>query len=407
MKFSTLALTTVAAAVGVADAKGTHMSSEMIQTKLNRSANTRGLIEKIRKLQNDGDDDDANAEFELTGDYSIRFNSCVSMEIEMDDNTSQKYDGATAVQEVLIVDLVSSDSSKPVQEVAMDIGTFVSSIGTMVYEQVESYCTVCQDIAESCEDGTSSSWLSQSKSSSAVSDEGTTIEYVDCDTCALYNCYAENDDDEDDKDQVDMESSFSYLTELSECQAFSFSYTNAEYADDGEGYQQQQEQEDDEQQGQGLYISYMCNQYGTGIDLGFFLDNECTIYTAEESVSDSISENSMAGKYLMASKSLIEGIFLNSFSCNSIEFAAPYSANDENDNSGYSFQNYGNNANSEQSTLQANEYCQAVLEGENTIAIGTCDTSSSTYGSGNSWYSANAGESDAEDGDDDDAATEG
>jgi hypothetical protein len=412
MKFSTLALATVAVAVGVADAKRTRMSSEMIQTKLNRSANKRALVEKIRKLQNDGDDD-GDAEFEITGDYSIRFNSCISMEIETDDNNNQNnqyYEGSTAVQEVLVVDLVSSDSSMPVQEVAMDIGTFVSSIGAMVYEQVESYCTVCQDIAESCEDGTSSSWLSQS--GSAVSEEGTTIEFVDCDTCVLYNCYEENDDDGDD-DGVDMESAFAYLTELSECQAFSFSYENSEYAEaeDGDDSGDSQEQDDgQQQQGQGLYISYMCNEYGTGIDLGFFLDDECTMYTEEQLVADSISENSLAGQYLISAKSLIEGIFLNSFSCNSVEFAAPYSANDENDNSGYNFQYYGNNAEGEQDAPAANEYCQAVLEGENSVVIGTC--SSSTYDSngnvqsanadsGNSWYSRYSTNSNAEDENDD------
>jgi hypothetical protein len=296
----------------------------------------------------------------------------------------------------------------PVQEIAMDIGTFVSSIGTMVYEQVESYCTVCKEIAESCADGTSSSWLSQSSSSSAVTEEGTTIEFVDCDTCALYNCNEENGERKlnGGEDEVDMESAFAYLTELSECQAFSFSYENAEYAEydeDGQDSQDQQEDGDGEQQGQGLYISYMCNEYGTGIDLGFFLDDECTMFTDEQLVTDSISENSEAGQYLMASKSLIEGIFLNSFSCNSVEFAAPYSENDENENSGYNFQYYGNNAEGGQDAPAANEYCQAILEGENTNVIGTC-SSSSTYGnvqsanadSGNSWYSANT-ESAAED----------
>lgn len=388
------------------------MTSKMVENKLNNSANKRALLEKIRRLQ---DDEDADAEFTITGDYSIRFNSCVAMELETDDednnnNYYKNYEGATAVKEVLVVDLVSSDGSVPVQEIAMDIGTFVTNIGTMVYEQVESYCTVCQEIAESCEDGSGTSWLSSS-SSSTVSEEGTTVEYVDCETCALYNCNGENDGGRklnNGAEEGDMESAFTYLTELAECQAFSFSYENSEYAEDNreyEEYQQQQEgQEDGENQvqGQGLYISYMCNEYGTGIDLGFFLDDECTVYTEEESVADYIPENSVAGQYLTMAKSLVEGIFLNSFSCNAIEFASPYAAEDQEDgSSGYNFQYYGNNAEG-QDALQASEYCQAVLEGENTVVMGTC--SSSTWGntqtandSGSyTWYSIEDGDADAQ-----------
>eukprot|EP00980_Cylindrotheca_fusiformis_P002964 scaffold683_cov124-Cylindrotheca_fusiformis.AAC.33 len=419
MKLSSFAL--AIAAVGSIDAKRTQINSKVIESKLKRATSKQDFLQMLRKLQDDEsgdndagddvdvDDDDGgenDSSFEISGDYSIRFNSCISMHTVADEDNQENnnnrykdYEGATSVKEVLIVDLVSSDSSVPVQELAMDIGTFVTTIGTMVHEQVESYCTVCEEIFDSCADGTAATWSSTSNSSSVVSDEGTTIEFVTCETCALYNCNGYNDRRRNlnEENQGDMESALSYLTELAECQAFSFSYENAEYAEDYEEYEQQQAQEEDgnQAQGQGIYISYTCNQYGTGIDLGFFLDDECTVLNPQESVSEHIPENSVAGQYLMMAKSLVEGIFLNSFSCKSIEFASPYAQNDDADENN----DYENEA-EDSSSLEGNEYCQAVLEDENTMLMESCSDSTSAQ-TGNSkgnytWYSI-----DEEDGDGD------
>ena len=380
MKVSAVALATISVLSTVSEARRT-LSAAAIERQLN-SLDKSYFLHHARSLENqDG------SSFDITGQYSVRFNSCVSVELDEDEGNHNKqknrnnnayYQNAVAVKEMLIIDLVSSDGSVQTQEVAMDIGTFVNSVGRMVYEQVESYCSVCQEIEETClsqQEG-STSWLSQRKSKYYDAEQGATIEYVDCDTCVLYNCIGNNDGNRklNQDGDYDMEGAFDYLQELSECQAFSVSYQNSEYTerDDRQGNQNYNHDEDQEQNSQSLYIGYMCSEYGAGIQLSFFLDEDCTLATNEIDVAEKIPENSLAGQYLQMSQNLINGIFENSFSCDNIQFASPFeNQGNSNNSSWYNFQYYGNNAevDADESIPVANEYCQSIFQDENTMAI--------------------------------------
>jgi len=393
MKFSALALATISVLSTFTEARRT-LSASAIERQLN-SVDKGAFLKHARSLQ-----DEEESSFDVTGQYSVRFNSCVSIELDEEEanerggqNRNQNnewYENAVAVKEMLIVDLVSSDSSIPNQEVAMDIGTFVNSVGRMVYEQVESYCTVCQEIEETCssqQEG-STSWLAQHTSKYYDAEQGSTIEYVDCDTCALYNCLGNDDENRklNQNDEYDMESAFDYLEELSECQAFSVNYQNSEYAEDSEG--EYERNEDQDQNSQSLYVGYMCSEYGAGIQLSFFLDEDCTLATDEIDVSEKIPENSMAGQYLQMSQNLVNGIFENSFSCDNIQFASPFdNQGNSNNSSWYNFQYYGNNAevDGEEGVPTASEYCQSIFEDENTMAI-ECQGMTSQVANGN-WMS--------------------
>ncbi|CAJ1952119.1 unnamed protein product [Cylindrotheca closterium] len=402
MKFSALALATVSVLSAVSEAHRT-LSADAIERQLNSVDNKAAFLKHIRSLQ---DEEESSSSVNLTGQYSVRFNSCVSIELDEEEDehndqnrnqNNQWYENAVAVKEMLIVDLVSSDSSVPTQEVAMDIGTFVNSIGRMVYEQVESYCTVCQEIEETCasqQEG-STSWHAQHSSKYYDAEQGATIEYVDCDTCALYNCLGTEDEGNrklNQDQEYDMEAAFEYLEELSQCQAFSVNYQNSEYAEDTDG--EYNHDEDQEQNSQSLYVGYMCSEYGAGIQLSFFLDEDCSLATNEFDVSEMIPENSMAGKYLQMSQNLVNGIFENSFSCDNIQFASPFS-NQENSNNStwYNFQYYGNNAevDGDEDIPAASEYCQALFEDENTMAI-ECQGMTSQVANGNwmSWMNGNS-----------------
>ncbi|KAL3935779.1 MAG: hypothetical protein SGBAC_008768 [Bacillariaceae sp.] len=392
MKFSAFALSTISVLSAVAEARHT-LSASAMEKQLN-SMDKRSFLKHARSLQ----EDEENS-FDINGQYSVRFNSCVSIELdeeEQDEHDNQNrnnewYENAVAVKEMLIVDLVSSNSSIPTQEVAMDIGTFVNSVGRMVYEQVESYCSVCQEIEETCasqQEG-STGWLSQHASKYYDAEQGYTVEYVDCDTCSLYNCIGNDDGNRklNQNEEYDMETAFDYLEELSQCQAFSVNYQNSEYAENSEGDYDQNEDQD--KNSESLYVGYMCSEYGAGIELSFFLDEDCTLATDEIDVAEKIPENSMAGQYLYMSQNLVNGIFENSFSCDNIQFASPFDNQADADNSTwYNFQYYGNNAevDGSEGIPAASEYCQSIFEAENTMAI-ECQGMTSAVANGN-WMSS-------------------
>jgi len=406
MKFSALAIASISVLFSVAEGRRS-LSAAAIERQLN-SMDKSSFLKHARLLQNEEEQGEEGS-FDLTGQYSVRFNSCVSIELDEEQakeqggdknneyyQNNEYYENSVAVKEMLIVDLVSSNSSVATQEVAMDIGTFVNSVGRMVYEQVESYCTVCQEIEETClsQGGSSTNWLSQRKSNYYDAEEGSTIEYVDCDTCALYNCIGNDEGNRKLKeDDEDMESAFEYLEELSQCQPFSVSYKNSEYSDQWEDNQEYNQDEDQDQYSQSLYIGYMCSEYGAGIQLSFFLDENCMLATDEIDVAENIPENSMAGQYLEMSQNLINGIFENSFSCDNIQFTSPFEnqENDNNNSSWYNFQYYGNNAevDADENIPTANEYCQSLFEAENTVAI-DCQGMMSSVANGNwmswSWF---------------------
>jgi len=274
----------------------------------------------------------------------------------------------------------------------------------MVYEQVESYCTVCQEIEETClsQQAGGTNWLSQRNSKYYDAEQASTIEYVDCDTCALYNCIGNDDGNRKLKQEGedDMEAAFSYLEELSQCQAYSVSYKNSEYTErENSGDNEYNQDEDQDQYSQSLYLGYMCSEYGAGIQLSFFLDENCMIATNEIEVAENIPENSMAGQYLQMSQNLVNGIFENSFSCDNIQFASPFENQENGNNSSwYNFQYYGNNADfdADESIPTANEYCQSIFEAENTMAIDCEGMSSgmSSVANGNwmSWIGGDKGQ---------------
>lgn len=105
-----------------------------------------------------------------------------------------------------------------------------------------------------------------------------------------------------------------------------------------------------------LYAGFMCNQDGSGVDIGLFLDEECSIYTTRESYANVASEYDQA--YMYEAAGLITYTFLNEIDCNGdltflsiqewMEMQQTYQYN--NQNAGYE---YG----------ETSEYCTGLFEG--------------------------------------------
>jgi hypothetical protein len=368
MKFSTLAISSLTLLIGKTEARK-KMNSSMIQRKLD-TMDKHSFLKRVRKLQ------DENEEFVISANTNFKFNSCITIESDDDDQENNENDAeaGTQIQQYIIVDIVGSNG-KASYEYAMDIGTFVSSTGSMIVNQVESYCEVCKEAAEYCTDEQSGYGWNQGSATYYDADEDKTVEFIDCNTCAVYNCYEENNNGRKLEEDVDMESIFDYLDQVGQCQEYSYTYSNQEYKNDynPDDYQ------DDAVGTEALYIGYMCNEDGTGIELGFFYDEDCSIYTEGVSIEEQLGENSLAMQYLTASQSLVEGVFLNQHSCSNLEYANPFDdQDDEAQNGGSQWYQTAQSYSNQYQTPQANEACTEVFEGENSIALGLCDGDDAT-----------------------------
>ena len=375
---------------------------------------------------------------ELSGNYDIKFHSCVSMEME-DGGGGGGHNGqygGTSVQEFLILDVIDPVYGTVVEQVSMDVGTYINSVGGMVYESVENYCEVCEDMYEQCvslqqqqgqgqegggkEKGGWFNWwdnAAETRNQDAAGN-GNGVEYATCEKCSMYNCanyngYNNNGEQQDGEQQedrqqrqdgknqrrysrrlsynanyggqgggsyngyaqggyrnagygnandIEMDEVFGYLTEISECQRFWSSYSNNAYT-----------YSNNDQDNVDLYIGFMCNEYGTGIKLGFFLDDECSVYTNDIAVDDYISSSSQAGQYLSASRTLLESLFVNEFSCKSVEYANPYYGDNNNNNGNNQNNNNNNQNNNNNNDGDMNEYCAEFLEADNTFEFSCKD----------------------------------
>jgi len=114
-----------------------------------------------------------------------------------------------------------------------------------------------------------------------------------------------------------------------------------------------------------LYAGFMCNEDGSGVDIGLFLDEDCSIYTTTESYQNIASEDEQA--IIAEATGLITYTFLNEISCSEdLTFLSiqQYSQMER---------NYKYNENNEYEEYgEANEYCQALFEG-GALSIHDCN----------------------------------
>jgi hypothetical protein len=104
-----------------------------------------------------------------------------------------------------------------------------------------------------------------------------------------------------------------------------------------------------------LYVGAMCSPYGDGVELAVFVDDECTLYTNQQSfydVWDPSNDNEDGVNYLTYAEEIIQSAFSQLTSCSRQEYGYPdgYAGEDANED--------------DEDENEMNEYCQDVLEGE-------------------------------------------
>lgn len=132
---------------------------------------------------------------------------------------------------------------------------------------------------------------------------------IDCDLCYEYECFENEDNQENQGDDVvyEFEDAVEWLNGLSECQQI----------------------EDGAWNNLPVYAGLICNAYGTGVEIGVFLDEDCTMYTNQQSFANLMSESD--SEYYNLSKDVVEYMFTNDFSCYNpeIQYTNPYAEEEE------------------------------------------------------------------------------
>jgi len=166
-------------------------------------------------------------------------------------------------------------------------------------------------------------------------------EEIDCDQCAAYECYVDEEDMDDGvvrRDELDNQVS-EWIGQLAECQETGVQWNGLD-----------------------LYTGAMCSPYGDGVELAVFANDECTWYTNQKAFQDVYNpynqdDNGNSINYLMYAEDFIKSAFSEVTPCMQQEFADP---------------NEEENENEEEENYEANDYCKQVMEND-AISFANCE----------------------------------
>ena len=371
MKFSSAALFLALVVTG-ADALRS-LDSEKIQAHLNKVSAQR-LLKNARQLNQD----QQNQGFQITGDYSVKFNECLTLNVlngeeddkdRQDENNNNNVDHATSIKDYVIVDVISSYDGS-VKQFAVDLVTFVTTLANYIPEQMNEYCEACnydycynggnnnnngnQDANDENQDGREGEEDRDNEGEDredggarflAERNNGKIV-YTDCDTCSTMKCFQDNQNNNNQQDGnvYSNENALNWLLSVGECQEINGDYYNYQAAD---GYQ--------------LYAGYTCNSDGTGMEIGVFADEDCSILTTT-TFAEVVSNGGYGASYQSMSSGLVHRVFQQYFDCMNTEYISPGddAQQEQEDN---------NENEDEDAEFEANEYCQQLVQ-DQAIAMG-------------------------------------
>ncbi|KAG7370065.1 hypothetical protein IV203_027811 [Nitzschia inconspicua] len=192
-------------------------------------------------------------------------------------------------------------------------------------------------------------------------ENGQTVRQLDCNLCLQYNCIAPQNGGNYNQDMYGFEAAAEWLTTISQCYQ-----TGAVYSQNGAYYQQ-----GGNNQGN-MYAGFICNDEGTGVEIGMFLDEECILYLPEESFETYM--NLYDSTYQSMTEDIIEFTFsAATFSCKDEEVV--YTTQNV-DGYQYNYQNYNANDKNE-----AAGWCQYLYDNElGAYPVGLYDCGGKAYG---------------------------
>lgn len=326
MKLST-AIIAALAAVSI-DAKSLDAKT---LSKTMKNVETKNLLRQARKL----DEQQEQEDFQITSDFSIKFNSCASLKVlDVDDIsdyiTNAQYSGADVdisslniYKDYVIFDAISASSGQTVQYV-VDVATYVQSLVEAIPNEHEEYCKVCEEAEESCYYNAYTQAADANNGGRKLSEN---YQSIDCTTCYNNGCFSQNEEGEDgeggesgddeslyvDSNGYTSSNALEWLDEISECQEISpdSGYNNYN------GYYK-------------LYAGLTCNRKGTGVEIGVFSNEECTMQSTQTTYVNIVQYEAQIKAYYEMTKTLVENAFTQRTSCAATTYVNPFEDNDGN-----------------------------------------------------------------------------
>lgn len=163
---------------------------------------------------------------------------------------------------------------------------------------------------------------------------------IDCAQCAAYECFVDEvaeDDALQRKNELDEETA-NWIAAISQCQATASVWN-----------------------GMNLYVGANCDDYGDGVELAVYANEECSWYTKENSFEDvyvfDADDEGNNVNYMLYAEEFIKSAFFELTPCYQLEFADPNQAEGEGEGS--------------QDNNEMNDYCKGVIE--NAVSYSDCE----------------------------------
>jgi hypothetical protein len=265
--------------------------------------------EAMRHLGNNNNNNNNN--FQISSDLSIQFISCFSLSTSYDElfenanNNNNKNGGSSSTALMLMkngklvaersyaifklcystqCDYASNDKTL---EYIVDLAVYVQALVMYLPDQVEAYCEGCQQNEDAClaqyngmygyqnnggyqyNGGNHRSLSEIVNQDERRTEQGQVVRQLDCNLCVQYGCIGNNNNNNNNNNKNNaygFEAAAEWLISISQCYNTGAIYSNG-------GYYQQGGQD----QGN-MYAGFICNEGGTGVEIGMFLDEECILY---------------------------------------------------------------------------------------------------------------------------------
>jgi len=236
-----------------------------------------------------------------------------------------------------------------------DLATYMQFLVEYLPQQHENYCKACEEAENYCKyyrygvNENGEALEEEGAEEEAAEEDGgrrrtrqnVQVQYIDCDTCEAEECWEDENQNNNNNNGQQEEQGLDVIAEwaqnIAECQQSEVMYNN-QY---------------------NLYAGFMCNQEGNGVEVGVFMDEECSLYTSLKQYADIMDYNDKYAYY--NSQEIVTLPFSQSFDCSeNVEYRSPYGDEEEE-------QEENNNG----EEPEANEYCQRLFD-EDTVDLATC-----------------------------------
>jgi hypothetical protein len=324
MKFLSLAVAALLSPLsdGAKTLSGTDLNSMLQSGKIDAKALLRHAMpynkkNRLRKLSEDSEEEEGQyadsygegylAGNDISGKYSVTFNSCVSLSVEEDWDEIDNFeyiepylaDGSIkSVRSYVLFNICETQSdciygaeNDDENTYMVELSTFVEAMLNYMPDQKDSVCEGCENQADYCESFYQYGFVNNNNidyTKAYYFYQGQKYQLIDCDACTNFGCY----DDEDVYETNGWDNVAGWVGDIAECYETGATWNDID-----------------------LNAGWMCNAAGTGMEIALFVDEDCTLYNSNKSYRKTLESGDEQWEYYAKSADVISYMFANPFDC--------------------------------------------------------------------------------------------